>query len=160
VARAFSDLLRVLIEEDKLMPQREIKIQSPRLSLSGALEVVREGMAAANKHGVPMSICVVDPSGLPLASVRMDGAPMLAFDVAGKKAWTSAQTGAPSGEVIHFISGDAGAHLSMPHVDQFSVVPGGLPIVVDGERLGALGVSGGTPELDLAVAEAALAAFI
>lgn len=142
------------------MPQDELKIQRPQLSLSGALKVVQAGMAAANQHGAPMSICVVDPSGLPIASVRMDGAPMLALDVAGKKAWTSAQTGAPSGEVIHFISGDAGAHLSMPHVSQFSVVAGGLPIVIDGERLGALGVSGGTPELDLAVAQAALAAVV
>lgn len=141
------------------MPTNKVKLQSARLSLSGALDVVQAGIAAADQLSAPMAICVVDPSGLPLASVRMDEAPMLALDVAGKKAWTAAQTGAPSGDVIHFISGDPGSQLSMPHVNQFTVVAGGLPIVIDGERLGALGVSGATPELDLEVAEAALAAL-
>ncbi|QIG53773.1 heme-binding protein [Altererythrobacter sp. BO-6] len=141
------------------MSKNQIKLQSSRLSLKGALDVIEAGMSAAEQHGAPMAICVVDPSGLALASVRMDGAPMLAVDVASKKAWTAAQTGAPSGDVIHFISGDPGSHLSMPHVDQFTVVAGGLPIVIDGERLGALGVSGASADLDLAVAEAALAAL-
>lgn len=141
------------------MSARQIVYQTGSLTHDAALKAIATGAAAASQLSLPVAIAVVDPSGQMIASVRMSGAPELALRVATKKAWTSAQTGAPSGDVIHFIAGDPGSSISMPHVTDFCVIAGGLPINEGELKLGALGVSGGTPDLDLQVASAAVAAL-
>jgi uncharacterized protein GlcG (DUF336 family) len=90
----------------------------------------------------------------------MDGASILTYEVAYKKAWTAAVTGAPTAGVHQFITSDAGSLLSMPHMDNFSVVAGGLPLRANENCVGAIGVSGATAELDLKVAEACAAALV
>ncbi|MCX7055920.1 MAG: heme-binding protein [Proteobacteria bacterium] len=129
------------------------------ITLSSAKNAIDAGLAAAQALGIPMSIVIVDPAGLPKAVARMDGASILTYEVAYKKAWTAAVTGAPTAGVHQFIASDAGALLSMPHVGNFSVVAGGLPIRTDAGCVGAIGVSGATAELDLKVAEAVAAAL-
>jgi glc operon protein GlcG len=129
------------------------------IALVAAQKAASAGIAAAQEMGILVSIVVVDPAGHPMAVVRMDGASILTYEVAYKKAWTAATTGAPTAGVHQFIDSDPGSLLSMPHVQNFSVVAGGLPISVDDRCVGALGVSGATAELDLKVAEAALAAI-
>jgi glc operon protein GlcG len=129
------------------------------ITLVAAQKAASAGIAAAQEIGILVSIVVVDPAGHPMAVVRMDGASILTYEVAYKKAWTAATTGAPTAGVHQFIDSDPGSLLSMPHVRNFSVVAGGLPIAVDDRCVGALGVSGATAELDLKVAEAALAAI-
>ena len=139
------------------MPNAQLSVEIATLRLEAAQHAIAAGLEHAAQLGVPVAIVVVDTAGLLLASARMNGAPELALRVATKKAWTSSQAGAPSGDVIHFISGDPGSAISMPHVQDFSVIAGGLPIIENGQRLGALGVSGASPDIDLSVAQAALA---
>lgn len=129
------------------------------IALSTAQGAIDAGIEAAKALGIPMSIVIVDPAGLPKAVARMDGASILTYEVAYKKAWTAAVTGAPTAGVHQFVASDAGSLLSMPHVDNFSVVAGGLPIRADESCVGAVGVSGATAELDLKVAEAVVAAL-
>ncbi|MBS0398074.1 MAG: heme-binding protein [Proteobacteria bacterium] len=129
------------------------------ISLSSAQAAIDAGVSAATTLGVPMSMVIVDLAGLPKAFARMDGASILSYEVAYKKAWTAAVTGAPTAGVHQFISSDAGALISMPHVGNFSVVAGGLPLRADECCVGAVGVSGATAELDLKVAEAMVAAL-
>ncbi|WP_395622170.1 heme-binding protein [Sphingomonas daechungensis] len=130
------------------------------VSLATAQEVINAGVKAAEAIGIPMSIVITDRTGQIKAAAQMDGATALPFQVAYKKAWTAAVTGAATVDVHGFISGDQGATLSMPHVENFSVVAGGLPIVSDEGCIGAVGVSGASPELDLQVARAAVAALL
>ncbi len=141
------------------MSQSNFARQSSALRLAGVQTAIAAGVEAAAGVGVPMAIVIVDRAGQLVSAARMDGATELALKVAEKKAWTSAMVGAPSGDVINFISGDPGASISMPHVEGFSVVPGGLPIFAGDECIGAAGVSGASSDLDLSVTKAVLAAL-
>lgn len=129
----------------------------PMLSLRAAQKIVAAGVAEAERMGVPMCLVAVDRSGQIKAVGHMDGASVLPYQVAFKKAWTAAVTGAPTAGVRAFIGSDEGSATSMPHLADFSVIDGGLPILVDGVCVGALGVSGATAAVDLAVAETAIA---
>lgn len=140
------------------MPATAVSYEKASLSLSAAQRIVEAGIAKADEVGVPSAIVVVDESGQLKAFARMDGAGLIATEVALNKAYTSAATGAPTSGVHEFIKSDAGALLSMPHVPRFTVVAGGLPIAVDGATVGALGVSGGPAQVDAEIAEAALGA--
>lgn len=133
---------------------------SGSLTHAAALSLIGHAVAAAAERTAAVAISVADASGQIIASLRMDGAPELAMRVARKKAWTSAQTGAPSGDVLNFISGDRGSSISMPHIEDFCVIAGGLPVASGETRLGGFGVSGGSPEFDLEIARHALAAFM
>ncbi|GAO52934.1 heme-binding protein [Novosphingobium sp. MD-1] len=134
-----------------------IAVPCPMLSLKAAQKMLAAGVSAAEQMGVPMSLVAVDRSGHVKAVAQMDGASVLPYQVAFKKAWTAAATGAPTTGVRAFIASDEGSSLSMPHLADFSVIDGGVPILVDGVCVGAVGVSGATAELDLKVAEAAIA---
>lgn len=129
------------------------------LTLAAAQEAVAAGTKAAQALGIPMSIVVVDRGGQLKAAANMDGTTALPFQVALRKAWTSAVTGSPTEGVFSFISMDKGSAVSMPHLENFSVIAGGLPVMADGACVGGIGVSGATAELDLKVAEAAAAAL-
>ena len=129
------------------------------LSLDGAQAALAAGVAAAGQMGIPMAVVAVDRAGQIVASSRMTGASAMTLDIAIRKAWTSAMAGAPTAYVMDFVTSDQGSTLSMPHVANFSVVAGGLPVMVDGACVGAVGVSGASADLDLKVAQAALAAL-
>lgn len=141
------------------MPATAVSYEKPSLSLSAAHRVVDAGIAKAREVGVPAAIAVVDESGRLKAFARMDGAGLIATDVALNKAYTAAATGAPTAGVHEFISADAGALLSMPHLPHFTVVAGGVPVDVDGATAGAVGVSGGPADVDNDIAEAAVRAL-
>lgn len=129
------------------------------LTLEAASAALAAGVAAAKEMGVPMSLVAVDRAGQVVSSARMNGASAMTMDIAFKKAWTSAMASAPTAYVMGFVTGDQGSTISMPHVDNFSVVAGGLPVMVGGACVGGVGVSGATAELDLKVAEAAVGAL-
>jgi len=138
----------------------QITFTAKSITLAAARSAMDAGVAAVQAMGLPpMSIVVYDGAGQPKGAVRMDGASILSYEVACKKAWTAAVTGFPTAGVHQFIASDAGSLLSMPHVGDFSVVAGGLPIRVGESCVGAVGVSGATAELDLKVAEAVVAAL-
>ena len=136
-----------------------IAVAHASLSLAAAQAALAAGVAAAKGMGVPMALVAVDRGGHVVASARMDGASAMTLDIAFKKAWTSAMAGAPTAYVMNFVNSDAGSAMTMPHVANFSVIAGGLPVSVDGACVGGIGVSGATAEMDLKVAEAAAAAL-
>ena len=139
---------------------KKITVTHETITLHAAQEAASAAIAAAQDIGILVSVVVVDTAGHPMTVARMDGASILTYEVAYKKAWTAATTGAPTAGVHQFISSDPGSLLSMPHVGNFSVVAGGLPVSVNDRCVGAIGISGATADLDLKVAEAALAALI
>lgn len=141
------------------MPATTVSFHKSSLSLEGAQQVLEAGIANARDAGVPVAIGIVDESGRLKAFCRMDDAGLIASEVAINKAYTAAATGALTSGVHEFISSDAGALLSMPHLPDFTVVAGGVPLVVDGAVVGAVGVSGGPVAVDNDIADAAAGAL-
>jgi glc operon protein GlcG len=129
------------------------------VKLELASEIIARARLEAEKIGVAMSFAVVDPGGHLVAVARMDGAPFLTVEIAAGKAYTAAAFGVPSSELAKRFEGRGQFTASIGVVTggRFMLGIGGVPVVVDGALVGAVGASGGTGEQDLAVVEAALA---
>jgi uncharacterized protein GlcG (DUF336 family) len=127
------------------------------LSLDEARRITDAGIARAQTMGVAMNIAVVDAGGHLLHFVRMDGAWLGSADVAIKKATTAVLFRMPTdalGEMTQPGGSLYGIEVSNGGLISFG---GGLPILdPDGRTIGAVGVSGGAVEQDIAVAEASL----
>ncbi len=129
------------------------------VSAALARRMIDAGRSHAEAEGRSFTIAIVDASGVLKALERMDGAPLVSIQVAQDKAYTAVGFGMPSGAWHDFIKDDpplaAGA---ADGIDRLVIFAGGFPIVLDGEVVGAVGVSGGHYSDDAAVAEAALTA--
>ncbi|MBK8262684.1 MAG: heme-binding protein [Nannocystis sp.] len=114
----------------------------------------REGAAI----GLPIAVTIVDEAGVLKAFSRMDGAALIAVTASRKKALTAVGFGIPTGESWHnFIKDDPILLHGAQHLDDFILLGGGSPIVVDGAVIGAIGVSGGHYHQDERCVAAALA---
>src|SRR4051812_9831448 len=93
---------------------------------------------------VPMDIAIVDDPGGLKGSGRMDGAPLLSIQIAQEKAYTAAGFGMPSHGWHDFIKDDPPLADGAPTgIDRLVIFGGGYPIEIDGQVVGAIGVSGG-----------------
>jgi glc operon protein GlcG len=117
--------------------------------------VLRAAIERAAAIGTPQCIAVVDDGGSLLAFVRMDGAKFLSIRTAQRKALTAADRRSATGAL------EPGHDLRLALVTggRLTNLKGGLPIVVGGQVLGAVGVSSGSGEEDLEVAKAGVAAI-
>lgn len=132
---------------------------NPKLTLEGARAVLAAAERRANEIRVPMNIAVVDDGGHLLVFERMDGAKLSSIAIALVKAQASAMRRAPTGPAM---SGDQvnvplalGLAVAAP-VHQ-TPIRGGIPLQVDGQVVGAIGVSAGTEDQDTDVARAGAA---
>ena len=130
-------------------------VESRRLSHEGALKVVRAGMRKAEEMGVPHCIAGTDAAGRLLAFVRMDGAKFLSIRTSIRKAMTAASSRQPTGSMDQ----EHAVKLAFTTGGRLTNLKAGVPIVVDDEVVGAVGVSSGTGEEDLEVALAGIAAL-
>jgi glc operon protein GlcG len=121
-----------------------------------AFTIINAGIAQASELGVPMSVVVVDVRTDLVAQVRMAGAYRLTVDIARGKALVSTIFLQPSGAVTD--DNSVTRRLNALNQDQLVFEKGAVPIFADGALVGAVGVSGGTPEMDEQVAAAAAAA--
>ncbi|MEO0602801.1 MAG: heme-binding protein [Myxococcota bacterium] len=131
----------------------------PRASITA--ELARHLIEAAEIHarslGLAITTAVVDESGVLKAFSRMDHSPLVAGGASHKKARTAVGFGIPTGEAWHdFIKDDPILTQGAQQLDDFILLGGGLPIVHDGQLIGAIGVSGGHYTQDEACARAAL----
>jgi uncharacterized protein GlcG (DUF336 family) len=134
--------------------------QVPNISATAAIEVMHAAVTAATKIGVPSAVAVVDSAGHLIAFTRMDGAAPQAIQIAQDKAYTAAGFGLATGEWHEMMNNDAPLAAGAPSgIARLVAFGGGLPIVVDGAVIGAIGVSGGHWSQDHAVAEAGLIAI-
>src|SRR3954447_26773196 len=107
-----------------------------------------------------MDIAIVDDSGVLKAFSRMDGAPLLSIQIAQDKAYTAAGFGMPSHGWHDFIKErPPRAGGARTGIDRLVIFGGGYPIEIDGQVVGAIGVSGGHYTQDQQVAEAGLQAL-
>ncbi|MCM2476658.1 heme-binding protein [Rhizobium sp. CG5] len=132
-----------------------------RLDQSDAQALIAGARAKAQDIGVPMCIAITDESGQLIAFERMDGGKVTSTTIAIDKAFTAAaarkatheygessQPGKPAFGIHSAISG------------RLMVVGGGLPVIVDGDVVGGIGLSSGTPAQDMQCAQAGLDHFL
>lgn len=136
--------------------QRAVTVST--ISAVFAAELVEAAAVAAAEAGVPVVIAVCDRDGNLKAFQRMDGASLLSVGIAQDKAYTAASFGIPTDRWMDLIKDDDGLRTGIPYTPRFVVFGGGVPVRVDGELVGALGISGGSVQEDVAVATAALRA--
>jgi uncharacterized protein GlcG (DUF336 family) len=129
--------------------------QARRLTYQGAQAILAAAIIYADKMGVPQCISVVDDGCNLLAFARMDGARVLSIVSSQRKAMTAAATGQPTGGIEEAL----GHKLAEATDGKMVNLKGGLPIIVDGETIGGIGIGSGTGEQDCEVANAALAAL-
>jgi len=121
------------------------------ISYAQAQRAAQAAMAKAAEIRVPNSIAVVEPSGDLVFFLRMDGAPYSAAQLAQQKAWTAARYRRPTKMFYDGVEGGHSFFLTFPGI---AATPGGVPIIVDGKLIGAIGVSGGNGEQDMMVSGA------
>jgi len=130
-------------------------ISLKRLDAGEARTVIDGVRQKAAEIGVPMCIAVVDESGFPIAFERMDGGKVHSIQVAMDKAFTAASARRPTHEIATLAQpGQPLFGINVAIGGRFSIVGGGIPVIVDGTVVGGVGVSSGTPAQDLECATA------
>jgi len=128
----------------------------PSLTLAAARAALAAAQAEAARCGWRVGVAVVDEAGDLIAFERDDGAQRITCEVALGKARTAARLQAPSKLFEEFINAGKPSFLSTPGV---TALEGGLPVSVQGQVVGAIGVSGAHGENDSQVAWAGVAAL-
>jgi uncharacterized protein GlcG (DUF336 family) len=128
---------------------------SLKLTHEGALKALAGAVAKAEELGVAQNITIVDDGGNLLAFVRMDGAKLLSRETSMSKAITAASHRQPTSR----LNPADEIKLAIAGGGRLTNLEGGLPIVIAGQCVGAVGVGSGTGAQDVEVARAALAAI-
>jgi glc operon protein GlcG len=130
-----------------------------KITLEQARVAVAAGLESAREQGVGMAIAVVDYAGQLVAFERSDDAPWIVSEIAWRKARTSAAFGKPSADREQAWRERPFFAQSVIALGDYVVGRGAVPIIVDGEVIGAVGASGGHPDQDHIAAQAGLDAL-
>lgn len=140
-------------------------IKVNRLTLEDAKILLDAAEQKAKEMGVAETICISDDGGHAIALHRMTGGRLTGVEIAMAKAFTAAGhrrathkfNESPGGPAL---PGNEAFGIHAMHPGRFAIFVGGFPIEVDGAVVGGIGVSGGTGEQDIAVAQAGIAALL
>ena len=131
-------------------------VDKKTLTLEAAMKVAEAAAQAARTRGVGVVIAVVDDGGHLLLLHRLDDTQVASVNVGIGKARTAAIYRRPSRDFEEQIRSGRVAALALA---DSTPLQGGIPITLDGRVIGAIGVSGNTPQVDEAIALAGAAAF-
>src|SRR6201989_2600030 len=120
----------------------------------GAQTVLQAAKESAQQRNAPSAIAVVDPAGDLLAFQRMDGVRPASADLAIQKARTAARLQRPTAEIEDNINQGRTAFITA----KIMALRGGMPVRVNGEVVGAVGVAGLNKDTDTGIATTAAAA--
>ena len=130
------------------------------MNLNEARRALQGVESHARDAGVSVCAAVVDGGGNPVATMRMDGAQLGAYELALDKAWTAVAFAAPTEVWAEPTAPGAKAWgFSTVLAGRVVVFAGGVPRMEDSRATGAVGVSGASPDIDGACARAGLAAL-
>ncbi len=139
---------------EEVITVKRLSIDDSKILIEGAEQKSRE-------IGVPMCIAVADESGNLLAFLRMEGAKVSSIDSAINKAFTCAAARKGTHEYNKLaVPGKPTFGIHTTNQGRFSIIGGGLPIVIDDEVVGGIGLSSGTAEEDQIVAQGAIHFFL
>ncbi len=139
--------------------QRGAPAAPPGPSADQAMAALHAAQEAAEALDVSLSCAVVDSRGDLIALARMDGARFYTTDVARGKARMSALFGQPSGDMADFGNSPAFQSFNETIPGPLYAFQGALPIMRNGELIGAMGCSGAASQVDEDAVRAALAVF-
>jgi uncharacterized protein GlcG (DUF336 family) len=128
-------------------------VEKKTLSLAAAKKMAAAAEAEAVKNNWFMVITVLDDGGNLLYLERMDGAQLGSLDVSQRKARTALRFRRPSKDFEDAIAAGRVGIVTIPDV---AAVQGGLPVMLDGKAIGAIGVSGAKSDQDAQCAKAGL----
>ncbi|WP_321969268.1 GlcG/HbpS family heme-binding protein [Paraburkholderia tropica] len=133
---------------------RNFSAAHQQITLAGARHVIALAHEQARHFGVSIGVAVVDRSGELVAFERDDNAALVTTHVAVAKARTAALLRAPSKMFEDFVNSGLPSFLATPGI---TPLQGGVPLMLENEVIGAVGVSGGSGEQDVAIATSAAA---
>ncbi|MBI2820903.1 MAG: heme-binding protein [Acidobacteria bacterium] len=132
-----------------------------RLSFDDAQALLEGAQKKSREIGVPMCIAVTDESGHLIAFSRMDGGKVTSIDIAINKAYTGACAKRGTHEYNQLaVPGKPTFGINTTNQGRFTIIGGGLPVMVDGQIVGGIGCSTGTAEEDQIVAQGAIDYFL
>lgn len=131
--------------------------QKPYLALEDVRRIAMAAEGEAQRNGWAVTIAIVDDGGHLLWLQRLDGAPPISAHIAPAKANTASVGRRESKTYEDMINAGRVSFLSAP--DLRGMLEGGVPIIVSGECVGAVGVSGVKSEQDAQIAKAGIAAL-
>ena len=154
-------------DEDKTFAAAEInenlrggavrKIMGGTIGLGEAKALTEKIEKEAERRGKKAVIAICNEQGNPVSVHVMDGAYLVSFDVAVKKAYTAVALKMPTIKLAELVK--PGATFYGLSGDKIITIGGGVPLERDGKVIGGLGVSGGTGEEDNSLCEYALSVF-
>lgn len=130
-------------------------VETASIAYAAASKAVDAGITAGTAAGVRAVITVVDPSMTPVAFGKADGATPHSVETSRRKANTAASTRRPTG----WMQGDFAILLPLGTNGTLTNIKGGVPLGFDGLHVGGLGVAGGSPDQDAAIARAVIEAI-
>ena len=129
----------------------------PAITNEQAKEVMAGAEAEAKKNKWNVVIYIIDSGGQPVMMQRLDGAQWGSIEIARKKAESSVALRRPT-KALQDLVAQGGANLRLLTIG-YSVLEGGIPIVVGGKIIGGIGVSGVTSQQDAQIAQAGIDAL-
>ena len=133
----------------------QIAFSQSVIGWEAAATAARAAVAHAESLGAAVNVAVVDASGTLTAFLRMPGAPLHSVNIAIDKAYTAVSFGLPTHQWAGALqSHSAAVREGIVLRPRFVAFGGGLPIVEGSQRIGAIGVSGGSEEQDQQIAQA------
>ncbi len=134
-----------------------MKLTETTLALThqGSMAMLAAAIEKADQIGQPQCIVIVDASGAVHAQLRMTGAKFISLKSALTKARTAASNRSPSASVPESFR----TPIAFATQGEVTGIAGGLPIIIDGQVIGGVGIGSGSGEQDMLVANAALAAI-
>ena len=135
------------------MTKSTYTIATFNLTHAAVMDMLQTAVAKAEDMGQPQCIVIVDASGETLGQIRMTGAKYLSMKSARSKARTAASIRSQSAA----IPAEVGPLIAAATGGDMTCLGGGLPILINGQTVGGIGVGSGSAAQDIEVAEAALA---
>lgn len=130
------------------------------LTLDDAKQMLSAAEAKAASLGIAYNVAVVDAGGHLVAFIHQDGALLGSIDLAINKAVTAIIFDRPTSDLASLAqSGKPLFGIQESNAGKVVIFGGGIPVIIGGSTVGAVGASAGTVEQDIAVAEAAVTAL-
>jgi uncharacterized protein GlcG (DUF336 family) len=148
------------INEAHMITEKKLYVLQPMIDYLAASDAARAAVAKAEQIGVTINVAVLDRSGLLVAFIRMAGAPLHSQNIAIDKAYTAVSFGLPTHQWNDELKKHSeGVQKGLVAIPRLTVFGGGLPILIKGELIGSIGVSGASETQDMECARAGLAAL-
>lgn len=130
--------------------------EKPSITREIVMKMLDAACTKAEELGVAVNVTVVDEGANLKGFVRMDGAALLSSGISQNKAYTAAAFGIPTSQWYPLIEKEPSLLHGIVHTDRLTVFEGGIPLYINNQLAGGVGVSGGSAEQDGMIAAAAV----